>query len=188
MRRILYLSSLIVLLIGAPLAAIGGDLSASGTSEQLQNEQPDVYLKNYGTRYIKENGNIQSIGLYKIIVGDPRKLKLAMSLNKAYGFDGTVYKKRQDQRGDWDKITVHRPNGNKKGWKEFGIVKKDGLPCPFNTMDDNLAHKIQFFKVYSDSDDVAIVYIEEGTKFSECEKMFNYIYEKKKNPGKTAGL
>jgi hypothetical protein len=188
MRKIFFLCSLILLIIGSPPAARANNISGNEATERIQNEKPDVHLENYGNRYIIENGNIQSIGLYKIIVGDPRKLKLAMSLNKSNGFDGLVYTTLKDKKEDWQKIRVHRPVKERKGWKESGIVEKDKLPYPFNQMTDELLNKILFVNVYPDIDDVAVVYIVEGTKFSECKKIFNFISEKKKNPGDTAGL
>jgi len=62
------------------------------------------------------------------------------------------------------------------------------LPYPFNEMADDLLSKIQFFNVYPDYDDVTVVYIVEGTEFSDCEKIFDYICKKKKQPQKTAGI
>ena len=188
MKKIALLSSLIILLIGSPLAAIENKMAAGEATNKMQKEQIDVHLENYGVRHISENGRKQSIGLYKIIVGDPLKLDNAMSLNKSNGFDGVIFTTYRDQKDDWHKIRVHRPLKKKKGWKETSIVKKDGLPYPFNTMNDDLLNKIQFFNVYPDNNNVTVVYIIEGTGFADCEKIFNYICEKKKKPEQMAGL
>lgn len=181
MRKIVILGSLITLLISLPFAAGAGKMKTGEAPDRLPKELIDVHLENYGFRHISENGRLQSIELYKIIIGDPLKLKNAMSLNKANGFDGVIFTTYRDQKDDWHKIRVHRPVKKKKGWKETSIVKKDRLPYPFNTMSDELLNKIQFFNVYPDNDDVAVVYVIEGTEFADCEKMFNFIYEKKKN-------
>jgi hypothetical protein len=169
MKKIFFLSSLIIVFISSPLAANEDKMAASEATDKLQKEQIDVHLENYGVRHIFENGSRQSIGLYKIIVGDPQKLKNAMSLNKSNGFDGLIFTTSQDKKDDWHKIRVHRPVKEKKGWKKSSIVKKDKLPYPFNTMADDLLNKI-------------------GTGFSDCEKIFDYIYQKKKQPQKTAGI
>ena len=189
MKKIVLLGSLIILLISLPLAAIADKIAAGEPTDKPQKEQIDVHLEKYGVRQISENGHLlQSIGLYKIIVGDPLKLKNAMSLNKSNCFDAIVFTTYPDQKDDWYKIRVHRPVKKKKGWKETSILKKERLPYPFNTMNDELLNKIQFFNVYPNNDNVAVVYVIEGTRLAECEKMFNYIYEKKKNPENMAGL
>jgi len=177
MKKIVLWGSLIILFIGSPLAAIENKMAAGETTDKLQKEQIDVHLENYGVRHISENGRQQSIGLYKIIVGDPLELNSAMSLNKSNGFDGVIFTTYRDQKDDWHKIRVHRPLKKKKGWKETNIVKRDGLPYPFNTMNDDLLDKIQFFNVYPDNNNVAVVYIIEGTGFADCEKIFKYICE-----------
>lgn len=174
MKKIILLGSLIILLISSPLAAIADKIAAGEATDKPQKEQIDVHLENYGVRHISENGRRQSIGLYKIIIGDPLKLKNAMSLNKSNGFDGVIYTTYPDQKDDWHQIRIHRPVKKKKGWKETRILKKERLPYPFNTMDDELLNKIQFFNVYPDNDNVAVVYVIEGTRLAECEKMFNY--------------
>jgi hypothetical protein len=181
MKKAVLLSLLTILLIRLPVAAIADKITTGEAVVKLQNEQIDVHLENYGVRHISYNGRLQSIELYKIIIGDPLKLKSAMSLNKENGFDGLIFTTFQDQKDDWHKIRVHRPVKKKKGWKETSIVKKDRLPYPFNKMSDELLNKIQFFNVYPDNDDVVVVYVIEGTKFADCEKMFHFIYEKKKN-------
>ena len=188
MKKIVLLSLLIIILISSPLAAIADKIDAGEAADKLQKEQIDVHLENYGVRYISENGRLQSIGLYKIIVGDPLKLKNAMNLNRSNGFDGVIFTTYRDKKDDWHKIRVHRPVKKKKGWKETSIVKKDRLPYPFNTMNDDLLNKIQFFNVYPDNDNVAVVYVIEGTRFADCKKIFNYICEKKKKPDQMAGL
>jgi hypothetical protein len=188
MKKAVLLSLLTIILISSPLAAIADKITIGEAADKLQKEQIDVHLENYGIRHISENGRLQSIESYKIIIGDPLKLKNAMALNKANGFDGIIFTTYRDQKDDWHKIRVHRPMKKKKGWKETSIVKKDRLPYPFNTMSDELLNKIQFFNVYPDNDDVTVVYLIEGTEFSECEKMFNFIYEKKKNLDSMADL
>ncbi len=188
MKKIVLLSSLIFVLISSPLAAIEDRLTPGEPINKLQKEQVDVHLEKYGVRFYDVNDNLQSIGLYKIIIGDPQKLKNAVKLNVSHGFDGLIFITSQNQKDDWHKIRVHRPVKEKKGWKETSIVKKDRLPYPFNTMADDLLNKIQFFNIYPDNDDVAVVYVIEGTVFSDCEKIFDYISQKRLQPQKTAGL
>ena len=98
MKKIVLLSLLIIILISSPLAAIADKIDAGEVADKLQKEQIDVHLENYGVRYISENGRLQSIGLYKIIVGDPLKLKNAMSLNKSNGFDGVIFTTYPDKK------------------------------------------------------------------------------------------
>lgn len=177
-----------MVLISSPLAANEDKMAGGEASEQSQKEQIDVYLEKYGVRHISENGRQQSVGLYKIIIGDPQRLDNAMSLNKSHGFDGWIFTTSQDKKDDWHKIRVHRPVRQKKGWKASSIVTKDMLPYPFNTMTDDLLNKIRFFNVYPDNDNVVVVYIVKGTRFSDCEKIFDYICKKKKASQKTAGI
>lgn len=179
MKKIVLLSLLIIVLISSPLAAIEDKTTPGEPIDKLQPGQNDVHLVKYGVRFYSENGSLQPIGLYKIIVGDPQKLEQATGLNKSHGFDALVFTTYQDKKDDWHKIRVHRPVKDKKGWKESIIVKKDRLPNPFNTMPDDLLKKIHFFNIYPDSDEVAVVYVIEGTKFSDCEKIFDYISKKK---------
>lgn len=188
MKKAVLLSLVTIILISYPLAAMADKITPVMAAEKMQKEQIDVHLENYGVRHISENGRLRSIKLYKIIIGDPLKLKNAMSLNRANGFDGVIFTTYWDQKDDWHKIRVHRAVKKKKGWKETSIVKKDRLPYPFNTMRDELLNKIQFFNVYPDNDDVTVVYVTEGTAFADCKKMFNFIYEKKKNLDSMAEL
>jgi hypothetical protein len=188
MKKIVLLSLLIIITISSPLAAIADKKDAGEAADKLQKEQVDVHLEKYGVRSYDVNDNRQSIGLYKIIIGDPQKLKDAKKLNVSHGFDGLIFITGQNQKDDWHKIRVHRPVKEKKGWKETSIVKKDRLPYPFNTMADDLLNKIQFFNIYPDNDDVAVVYVIEGTRFADCKKIFNYICEKKKKPDQMADL
>jgi hypothetical protein len=188
MKKIILLSSLIIVLISSPLAANENNMAAGEAAHKLENEQIDVHLEKYGFRHISKNGSQQSIGLYKIIIGDPQKLNIAISLNKSYGFDGLIFTTHQDKKDGWHKIRVYRPVKEKRGWKDSRIVQKDMLPYPFNTMADELLNKIHFFNVYPDNDDVAVVYIVEGTGFSDCVKIFDYICKKKKQPQKAAGI
>lgn len=188
MKKIILLITLIIGLSSPPLAADEVKMAVDQAIDKLQKEQIDVHLEKYGVRHISENGSQKSVGLYKIIIGDPQKLESAMSLNKSHGFDGWIFTKHQDKKSDWQKIRVHRQVRQKKGWKKSRIVKKDMLPYPFNTMTHALLNKIHFFNVYPDNDDVAVVYIVEGTGFSDCQKIFDYICKKKKQPQKTAGI
>ncbi len=188
MKTIFLLSLVIFVFVSSPLAANEDKMAAGEATDKLQKEQIDVHLEKYGVRHIAENGSQHSIGLYKIIIGDPQKLNSARSLNKSHGFDGWIFAPYQDTKKNWHKIRVHRSVRTKKGWKESRIVKKDMLPYPFNTMADDLLNKIDFFNVYPDNDDVAVVYIVEGTRLSDCEKIFDYICKKKKTPPKTAGI
>jgi len=180
MKKIVSLISLIVLLLSAPLAAYEEETVVGKAANSLQAEPVDVHLENYGVRYIWENGRQHSIGLYKIIIGDPLNLQMAMSLNKSNGFDGLIFTTLRDNQDDWHKIRVHRPVKEKRGWKKTTVVKKDWLPDPFNTMDQDLLNKVQFINVYPDNDGVAVVYINEGTAFADCEKIFHYISQKRK--------
>lgn len=188
MKKLVLLSSLIIVLISSTVAANEDKMAAGEATDKLQKEQIDVHLKKYGVRRILDNSNRQPIGLYKIIVGDPQKLQNAMSLNQSNGFDGLTFTTFEDNKDVWHKIRVHRPIKERNGWKVSNIVKKDMLPYPFNTMADDLLNKIQFFNVYPDNDDVTVVYIVEGTEFSDCEKIFNYICKKKKQSPKTVGI
>ena len=187
MKKIVLLSLLIIVLSSLPVAANEDKVAAGEATDKLQKKQIEVHLENYGVRPILENSNRQSIGLYKIIVGDPQKLQNAMSLNKSNGFDGLIFTTYQDKKDDWHKIRVHRPVKGKNGWKESSIGKKDMLPYPFNTMADDLLNKVEFVNVYPDNDDVTVLYIVEGTEFSDCKRIFDYICKKKKQPQKTAG-
>ena len=187
MKKIVLLSLLIIVLSSLPVAANEGKMAAGVTTAKLQKKQMEVHLEHYGDRHIFENNNRQSIGLYKIIVGNPLKLQEAMSLNRSNGFDGLIFTTYRDKKDDWHKIRVHRPVKEKNGWKESSIGKKDMLPYPFNTMADDLLNKVEFVNVYPDNDDVTVLYIVEGTEFSDCKRIFNYICKKKKQPQKTAG-
>lgn len=182
MKKIIILSTLILGLCNSPLAANEVKMAVDQATDKLQKEQIDVHLEKYGVRHITENGSQKAVGLYKIIIGDPQKLQNAMSLNKSHGFDGWIFTKYQNKKDDWQKIRVHRPVRQKKGWKKSRIVNKDMLPYPFNTMAHYLLNKIHFFNVYPDNDDVAVIYIIEGTEFSDCQKIFDYICKKKKLP------
>ena len=188
MKKIVLLSSLIMVLSSLPVAANEGKMAAGVATAKLQKKQMEVHLEHYGDRHIFENNNRQSIGLYKIIVGNPLKLQEAMSLNRSNGFDGLIFTTSRDKKYDWQRTRVHRPVRGRNGWKESSIGKKDMLPYPFNTMADDLLNKIRFFNVYPDNDDVTVVYIVEGTKFSDCEKIFDCICKKKKQPEKKAGV
>ena len=187
MKKIVLLSSLIIIFISSPLAANDDKMASGEANDELQKEQIDVRLEKYGVTQNSENSSQRSVGLYKIIIGDPQELEYAMSLNKSHGFDGWIFTTYKDNKHDWHQIRVHRPVRHKKGWKESSIVKKDMLPSPFNTMADDLLSKIRFFNVYPDND-VAVVYIVKGTGFSDCEKIFDYICKIKKQSRKTAGI
>ena len=187
MKKIVLLSLLIIIFISSTLAAKDDKITAGEANDKLQKEQIDVHLKKYGVTHNSENGSQQSVGLYKIIIGDPQELAYAIGLNKSHGFDGWIFTPYKENKDHWHQIRVHRPVRQKKGWKESSIVKKDMLPSPFNTMADDLIRKIQFFNVYPDND-VAVVYIVKGTGFSDCEKIFDYICKIKKQSRKTAGI
>lgn len=182
MKKIILFSALIMGLSSPPLAANEVKMAVDQATDKLQKEEIDVHLEKYGVRHITENGSQKAVGLYKIIIGDPQKLQNAMNLNKSHGFDGWIFTKYQNKKDDWQKIRVHRPVRQKKGWKKSHIVNKDMLPYPFNTMAHDLLNKIHFFNVYPDNDDVAVIYIIEGTEFSDCQKIFDYICKKKKLP------
>lgn len=177
MRNRFYIISLAIVLISSPLTAIAAKMTTGDSSDRPQKELVEVILEKYGVRHFSEGGRLRSIGLYKIIIGDPQELENAMSLNKSNGFDGLIYTTYPDNKINWHIIRVHRPVKDRKGWKETSIVKKDRLPNPFRSMDDNLLEKIQFFNVYPDNDNVTVVYVNEGTAYSECKKIFDYVYE-----------
>lgn len=188
MKDIFIFISLMMVFISSPLAANQDKTASSDAAEKQQEGQIDVYLEKYGVRQISENGRQKSLGLYKIIIGDPLKLQSAMNLNRLHGFHGLIFTTDQDKKNEWHKIIVHRSVGAKRGWKKSRVVKKAMLPIPFNTMADDLLNKIHFFNIYPDNDGVAVVYIIEGTQFSDCEKIFNYIRNSRNQPQKSAGL
>jgi len=167
--------------MSAPMTAYARQMVIGKAVNNLQAEPVDVHLENYGVRHIMENGRRHSVGLYKIIIGDPLDLQMAMSLNKSSGFDGLIFTTLEDNKDDWHKIRVRRPIKARRGWKKTDVVKKNRLPYPFNTMDDDLLNKVQFINVYPDNDGVAVVYINEGTAFADCERLYNYISDKRKS-------
>ncbi len=177
MKKIRFIISLVILIIAAPPAAIAAKMTTGLAEGKPQTGLVEVILEKYGVRHFSEDGRLRSIGLYKIIIGDPQELESAMSLNKSNGFDGLIYTTYPDNKINWHIIRVHRPVKDRKGWKETSIVRKNRLPNPFRTMDDNLLEKIQFFNVYPDNNNVTVVYVNEGTAYSECKKIFDYVYE-----------
>jgi hypothetical protein len=179
MKKLVIAASLILVLIGSPLSADDYKTVAGEPPDKLEKKQSDVHLKYYGLRHIWKNGSDHSIGLYKITIGDLQKLNMALSLNKLFGFDGFIFTAYQDKTEEWNKIRVKRPVKHQKGWKVSKVIRKDMLPIPFNTMADDLLKKIHFIQVYPDNDNVMVVYIVEGTEYSDCVMIFDHICKKR---------
>lgn len=165
--------------IWSPLQAIEDNIRLGEPIDKLLKEKGELQLKRCGVRIFEDTGIRKIIGLYKINIGDPDKIRQALILNNICGFDGWIFTAKKDKRNYWYKIRVYRAKGTTKSWKTQEVINKNQLPVPYNMMPDKLLGKIEFFNVYPESDHVAVVYIVGMTELSDCETIFDYIYEQK---------
>lgn len=178
MKKRVILYAIVFISIWSPLQAIEESIRPGEPIDKLIKEKGEVQLRRCGVKCIEDKGMRKIIGLYKITIGNPQKIRQALMMNMICGFDGWIFAPKTENKKYWHKIRIHNAQGSSKGQKHEEVIPKDQLPMPYNMMPAKLIEKIEFFNVYPENDHVIVVYIVERTELADCEAIFDYLYHK----------
>jgi hypothetical protein len=178
MKKLVILYTIVFISIWSPLQAIEESIRPGEPVDKLIKEKGDIQLRRCGVGFVEDNGIRKRIGRYKINIGNPQKIRQALTMNIICGFDGWIFAPKTENRSHWYKIRIHRAQESTRSREEEEIIPKEQLPMPYNMMPDKLLAKIEFFNIYPENDQVTVVYIVSRTALSDCEAIFDYIYNK----------
>lgn len=178
MKKLVILYTIVFISMWSSLLAIEESIKPGEPIDKLIKAKGDIQLRRCGVRFVEDDGIRKRIGRYKINIGDPQKIRQALTMNIICGFDGWIFAPQTDNKSHWHKIRIHRAQEGTRGREESEIIPKDQLPVPYNMMPDKLLAKIEFFNIYPENDRATVVYMVSGTALSDCEALFDYLYYK----------
>ena len=176
MKKLAILYTLAFISIWSPIQAIEDSIEPGEPIDKLIKEKGKIQLRRCGVGFVVDNGVRKRIGRYKINIGNPLKIRQALRMNIICGFDGWIFAPKTDDRRQWYKIRIHRPQENTASREEKAVIPREQLPAPYNSMPDKLLAQIEFFNIYPENDQVTVVYIVRRTALSDCEAIFDYLY------------
>ena len=179
MKKLAILYSIVFISMWSPIQTIAESIEPGEPVGKLIKEKGDVQLRRCGVGFIEDNGIRKKIGRYKINIGNPLKVQQALKMNIVCGFNGWIFAPKTDDRRHWYKIRIHRPQNSTRGREEKTVISREQLPAPYNRMPDKLLAQIEFFNIYPENDRVTVVYIVRQTALSDCEAIFDYLYNKR---------
>lgn len=179
MKKLAILYTIIFISIWSPLQAIEESIRPGEPVDKLIKEKGDIQLRRCGVGFVEDKGIRKRIGRYKINIGDPLKIRQALKMNIICGFNGWIFAPKTDDRSHWYKIRIHRAQESTRSREEKTVIPKEQLPVPYNGMPDKLLAQIEFFNIYPENDRVTVVYIVRKTALSDCESIFDYLYNKR---------
>jgi len=176
MNKFAILYTLVFISIWSPIQAIEDSIKPGEPLDKLIKEKGDIQLRRCGVGFVVDNGVRKRIGRYKINIGSPPKISQALKMNIICGFDGWIFAPKTENHSHWYKIRIHRAQENTGGREEKEVIPREQLPAPYNRMPDKLLAQIEFFNIYPENDRVTVVYIVRRTALSDCEAIFDYLY------------
>ena len=179
MKKLVIFYTIVFLSIWSPLQAIEDSIQPGEPVDKLIKEKGDVQLRRCGVGFVDDRGIRKRIGRYKINIGNSLKITQALRMNIICGFDGWIFAPKTDDRSQWYRIRIHRPQEGTRGREEKTVISKEQLPAPYNGMPDKLLAQIEFFNIYPENDRVTVVYLVRRTALSDCETIFDYLYNKR---------